>query len=409
MGSFVLRKGRPRADGRVTVTFSGYIDGKRIYHGTGISVRPEDWDVKKQQVRRTDPNYAQVNATLSKFLARFATEVATIESVDAQQIELVRKGLSRRRTNEKNGPAKLATQSFWSMFAQCLKVKETELAERTIAKYQTLERLLSKFEVGYGNLTFTSMDHDFYDAFKKFLLQKRKLTNNSVGKYISTLKTFLAWAEERGAKLSSHYRKFKVDEEDVEVIALTWDEFQKIASADLTNNTRLERVRDLFVFSCYTGARFGDVQALHPDDVKENTWHLRMRKTKSEIQIHLIQPAIDILKKYMKDGGKMPEISSQRMNDYLKELGKMLCIDEPVKTIRYRGAKRIEDRGPKWEFLSSHVARRSFVTLSLERGMRPETVMSITGHRSFKTMKKYIAMSDARVQHELKQAWETDE
>ncbi|MBK7186918.1 MAG: hypothetical protein IPH85_13560 [Ignavibacteria bacterium] len=93
-----------------------------------------------------------------------------------------------------------------------------------------------------------------------------KLTNNTIGKYVSTFKTFLSWTEERGAPVHSAFRKFKVDEEEVEVVALTWDEVQLLANVDLTENPRLDRVRDLFLLECYTGARFGDIQGLqrHP-------------------------------------------------------------------------------------------------------------------------------------------------
>jgi hypothetical protein len=93
------------------------------------------------------------------------------------------------------------------------------------------------------------------------------------------------------------------------------------------------------------------------------------------------------------------------MNDYLKELGQLAEITEPVRIVRYQGVKRVEDRGPKWQFLSSHVARKTFVTISLERGMRPEVVMSVTGYISFKTMKKYIALTDQARREEITKVW----
>lgn len=80
-------------------------------------------------------------------------------------------------------------------------------------------------------------------------------------------------------------------------------------------------------------------------------------------------------------------------------------IPQAVALVRYQDAKRVEDRGPKWQLLSSHVARRTFVTISLERGMRPKVVMSITGHRSFKTMKKYIALTEQSRREALNAVW----
>ncbi|RPI65780.1 MAG: hypothetical protein EHM43_03300 [Ignavibacteriae bacterium] len=129
--------------------------------------------------------------------------------------------------------------------------------------------------------------HDFYDAFK----------------------TFLSWAKDRGAAIPKDYRKFKVDEEDVEVVVLTWAELERIQHLNVSDHPRLNRIRDLFLFACYTGAQFGDVQKLNFDDVRFTVRHLRMDKTRSKTRIHLIPQAVAL--------------------------------------VRYQDAKRVEDRGPK--------------------------------------------------------------
>jgi len=119
----------------------------------------------------------------------------------------------------------------------------------------------------------------------------------------------------------------------------------------------------------------------------------------------LNQHARRVLDTYRLDGKGLPKISSQKMNDYLKELGKLVGLDAPVRIVRYRGSEKVEERGPKWEFLSSHVARRTFVTLSLERGMRAEVLMSFTGHKSHKTMKRYIALTETVRKEEMEKVW----
>jgi integrase len=403
MSRFILRTGRPRKDGKVTLTFNGYVHGHRIFCGTGLAVKPADWDDFRQQVRRNDPNYAHINARLRDIQARFDHEIATLVVVDTATIERLRREFSRKGEDIASEPVEVEL-TFWSGYDAFIQSKATDRGERTIAKYKTLRTILHEFEGGFGRLTFQSMTLDFYDAFKRFLIKKRGLTNNTIGKYVSTLKTYLSWAEDRGVAVLKDYRKFKVDEEDVEVVALTMDEVNRLEGLGLSEHPRLDRVRDLFLFACYTGARFGDVQKLHMDDIRGAAWFLRMGKTRSETRIPLIPQAVAILKKYNKDG-RMPKISSQRMNDYLKELGQLAEITEPVRIVRYQGAKRVEDRGPKWQFLSSHVARKTFVTISLERGMRPEVVMSVTGHSSFKTMKKYIALTDQARREEITKVW----
>jgi len=404
MSRFILRTNRPKKDGRVTLTFNGYVHGIRVFHGTGISVRPEDWDELRQQVKRSDAGYSHKNIQLREIDRRFEAEAHLQKSSSGMvDVDALKRAISGKMLD--GTPIVEPVKSFWEYYSEFLTSKRNERGERTIAKYKTLETLLLEAAKGKGAVKFENLDHSFYDKFKNHLLRKRKHTNNTVGKYVSTLKTFLAWAEERGAPVHPSYRRFKVDEEDVEVVALTWEELQLIIDVDLSAQPRLDKVRDLFLFACYTGARFSDVQSIIKDDIHDGTWHLRTLKTKSEIRIHLTPRAMEILQKYQARNEWLPRISSQRMNDYLKEIGKIVGLIEPVRIVRYQGAKRIEDRGPKWEYLTSHVARRTFVTLSLEKGMRPEVVMSITGHRSFKTMKKYIALNENGRREDMNNAW----
>ncbi|RZK18616.1 MAG: site-specific integrase, partial [Flavobacterium sp.] len=97
--------------------------------------------------------------------------------------------------------------------------------------------------------------------------------------------------------------------------------------------------------------------------------------------------------------------SNQKMNDYIKDIGMQAGIDSPVILTKYKGATKIEKSEPKFKFLSSHSARRTFVTLSLEKGMRPEVVMSITGHKDYATFKKYIKLTENVKLAEMNNAW----
>ena len=106
-----------------------------------------------------------------------------------------------------------------------------------------------------------------------------------------------------------------------------------------------------------------------------------------------------------RNGNQLPVISNQKFNTYLKELGQLAGIDEPTTITRYKGVEEIVEVGPKYQFLSFHDARRTFVTLSLEKGMRHEILMSFTGHKHYKTLKKYIKLTDSVKATEMRAAW----
>lgn len=402
-------KNRANTLGRVPIMMSVHEGGKRIWLGSGVTVKPKDWDSLKQLVKRTDPDFARLNVRLRERVGEVEQEIIKRQTIDTEGFRLdeLQHDMSRRPKTEVDAVVQQqpASFEFFDVFEQFKKHRDGHIADRTIAKYNTVIQLLHDFEKRKGPLTFQKIDQDFGPAFARFLMTKKHHTNNTVGKYMSALKTFLSWSEDRGAPLTSHYRKYSVPEEDVEVISLTAEELNTVINADITQEN-LKNVRDLFLFGCFTGARWSDISNCHPDDIRDGVWHLRMHKTRSPVQIHLNTMAKDILHKYQKDGKWLPQqISHIHVNRLLKELGKEIGLDAPVRITRYRGTEPDEKRGPKWQFLSTHMARKTFVTLSLERGMRPEVLMSFTGHRSFKTMKRYIAHTEKSRKEEMDRVW----
>ena len=218
--------------------------------------------------------------------------------------------------------------------------------------------------------------------------------NNTVGKYISALKTFMRWAAKRGYHENYIFEQFKAYREEADVVYLTDEELTTLYELDLSNRTSLEQVRDVFCLGCYTGLRFSDIAALRPENIVKGEIHLTTYKTKQVLSIPLTLKATEIIKKYIDSPSFLPIISNQKTNDYLKVLGEIAGIDEPIIKTRFRGAERVEETHPKHQLLTTHTARRTFITLSLEKGMRAETVMKISGHKDYKTFKKYIAISE---------------
>ena len=163
----------------------------------------------------------------------------------------------------------------------------------------------------------------------------------------------------------------------------------KIKNLDLSKNPRLERVRDLFCFCVFTGQRWSDVISFSKDDLQDNTWEFESKKTKELMKILLkgfIAQSLDILEKY---NYVLPRISQQNFNIVIKEVGKKAEIKSRVKIRRYSGNKLIEISKPKYKFMTSHMGRRTFVTILLQKGVPATTIMKLTGHKDLKTLMKY--------------------
>ncbi len=252
------------------------------------------------------------------------------------------------------------------------------------------------FEFAFEDLTLS-----FYDAFCEYLITKKQLSNNTIGRIIKILKTYLNWTFENDYQSNLEYKKFKIIEEKIEIIYLTDKELKTIFSLDISYEP-LARARDLFCFGCFTGLRFSDVSEIGKSNIEDDAIQIRTQKTKDLLSIPLLPQAKQILEKY---DYQLPILSNQKLNKHLKTLGAKAKIDQLISIQRYRGASRIDKKIPKHDLITTHTARRTFITLSLEKGIRPEVVMSITGHKDFKSFSAYIKIVDTVKKDELLKAW----
>lgn len=137
------------------------------------------------------------------------------------------------------------------------------------------------------------------------------------------------------------------------------------SSKSASNKQALERVRDIFLFQCFTGLRYSDVFNLRRSDIKGDHIEVTTVKTSDSLIIELNNHSKAILDKYkdvaFEDDKVLPVITNQKMNDYLKELAEMAGIDEPVRQTYYKGNERIDDVTPKYALLGTHAGRRTFI------------------------------------------------
>jgi len=226
-----------------------------------------------------------------------------------------------------------------------------------------------------------------------------------IRKLFKMLNTFLNWAYDRNYHQNLTFKKFNLKEEDIAVTILMPQELEQLISLDLSNNERLEKVRDIFVFQCYTGQRYSDIQKLDFSDIKKGIWYLKTQKTKDDLNIPIFGQALKVYNKYKEKYSKLPTISNQNANDYIKEICKLAGIDTPYKKINYVGSKIIEKKEPKYNFITTHIARKTFISLSIHNKMLPDTIMKITGHKKYEVFKKYEKLMDSFVNSEMERVW----
>lgn len=193
--------------------------------------------------------------------------------------------------------------------------------------------------------------------------------------------------------------KAKLKSTEKEVIFLTADEIKKLMEYEIpANKQHLDRVRDAFLFCCYSGLRHSDLYNLRRSDVHEDYISITTVKTAHSLRIELNDMTRAILDKYkdipFKDDKALPVLTNQKMNDYIKVLCEMAGIDTPVRITYYKGNERFDTVYPKHQLIGTHAGRRTFICTALSLNIPPDVIMKWTGHRSYKSMMPYIAIAD---------------
>jgi hypothetical protein len=296
------------------------------------------------------------------------------------------------------------------------KAKEGSVKKCTINVINAMKAHLKLFEK-YRNetITFDSFDAQFYEDFVFYLTYevpqvRRKevlkgLKVNSVGKTIKHLKSFLKDRMRKKIIPFMDLSAFKVMEEEVDAVYLSWKELSSIYHLDLSSQPQLEKYRDLFVLGCLTGFRFSDYSDIKPEEVRDGMLYVNQTKTLSTVVVPLKKDARHILiEKY---NMQMPQVSNVNFNCYIKEVARLAGIDEQIKITHKRGNRVIEEIKPKYAWVTSHTCRRSFCTNEYLEGTPVNLIMAISGHKTEKAFRRYIKADQVQKAHMIKKLWDS--
>lgn len=446
---FWLRTDRANKDGTAPVHLVYQIKGERKYYSLpNVRLLSVNWDADEQKaVFREKKSAKAMDPKIDPSLLLIANDIAEINSKLAKTLKNI-SNIEKRfelddvafnctmvieRLKEIDNPrVKRDEPSVNIADFIDLYIKETMAQRRgTLKEYISVRNHIRRFEVSKKQkLTFDSIDVSQFKSFHNFLLEPYdmvtktgkkstvQINNITTAKLLSTLKTLLRRAEdEYDLPVNPKYKKFKNPhprhDSEFEVIALTQDELDAVTGLDLAVNKRLDQARDIFVFSCHTGLRYSDLRQLRREHIK-NDFFIRMassEKNSKKIEVPLTPVAHAIIQKYAERLMPLPTsatgqiMSSQKLNQYLKEIGELAGIDTPIEVVREFGIEKRGETFKKYELLSIHVGRKTFTSLSLEKGIPLQDVMSLTTHSSFKAVKRYINVTREQKKAQVAKAW----
>lgn len=367
---------------------------------TNIKVNANSWSAKSQSVIRGKSNdYYKINQMLIAQKEVVTSIISELSLKGKFQLVEIKQIYAKR-----NSPV---TLGFFDIFDDFLSIKVKKLTRNGIKDFKTLKTHLINFEKSRKNkITLSEIDNSFFEKFEVFLSRlkitvkkkdsdeviTKEYADSTISKNLQTLRIFLNYQLDKGMPVNQAYKKFKIKSKSkVALVTLEADEYKLLLTP--VENERLENVRKLFVLQCSTGLRFSDMIKIQKNHVRNNTIYLNATKTRQKLQIPLNANSLEILQGCNFNTSTIA-ISNQKYNDYIKELCELVGINQPIMKIIYRGNKEVQEPLLKHEIMSSHHGRRFFITQNLINGIRPEVIMSMTGHSDFRSFEKYIAVTD---------------
>ena len=390
---------------RMRVNFAS----KRIEFTTGYRIDAIKWDADKQRVKNSCSNKlkqsaSEINASLLEYYTEIQSIFKRFEVEDVmptpEQIKEAFNALHKPVSEEPKPKKEALPCDFFQVFDDFVEDcgRQNNWTDSTFEKFAAVKNHLTNFREG---LTFEFFDERGLNDYVGYLRDVKEMRNTTIGKQLSFLKWFLRWAFKKGVHQNNAYDSYKpkLKSTQKKIIFLTWDELNRLREFKIPSNKQtLERVRDVFLFQCFTGLRYSDVFNLRRSDIKGDHIEVTTVKTSDSLIIELNNHSKAILDKYkdvaFENDKVLPVITNQKMNDYLKELAEMAGIDEPVRQTYYKGNERIDDVTPKYALLGTHAGRRTFICNALALGIPPQVVMKWTGHSDYKAMKPYIDIAD---------------
>lgn len=379
----------------IKVEYSNGIEKVRI--NTGVKVHEKYWDTQSRLIKANGAaNVGETNAMLKKVVANLAEQVQTLFIA-----------------NGNIWPSKAQLEAFQATKATevaqaaiCLTTElETFVANNpawkpaTVKNFTTLKNNIFAYQ-NYKKCKWyaTTLTTDEIRAFQHWCLATYGYNNATLGKRVQKLRQLLQHLE---TPMIKGKIKPLFDQKLYDPIVLHQSEIEAIRRLDLSGNKRLERVRDLQMLMIFTGLRYSDMCQLQSEHIKLKTGQISIEqvKTEQEVSIPIFGPVAAVLGKYTDENGvlNLPTISGQKLNDYIREVCQLVPeLQYMVKVKSKVKSEIITEKFPKWELITCHTSRRSFVSLCLDLGYTTKKVMSWSGHKTLSAFQRYVGRSEAQ-------------
>ncbi|MDD2382144.1 MAG: site-specific integrase [Mariniphaga sp.] len=392
---FFIKKSKPSVNGKVPIYFRIRCRSQVVEVATGRGINQREWD---KLLRRSNAKTEEA-AILNNFLDDIENEIRRyinylIENGEDVNVFVLKKKLKGETENHK---------MLLHVFQENNELIKQELgykySQSTVNQYEvTYKRLKEFIRKRYlrNDMEIDKLDISFIRNFDIYLRTKYQLKANTIAKCLKQLNKVVRYAIDLRYVNMNPFAGYKITYNKTDRGYLTPAELLRLEETDL-NSRRLDRVRDVFVFVCYTGLAYKDLERFNKSFIQKGidgrNWLIFKRaKTDIEARIPILPKAQAILDKYCNDTEciirrkMLPVLSNQRMNSYLQEIAPLCDIEKRV---------------------TMHIGRHTFATtVTLVNGVPIETVQKMLGHQDLSTTQIYARIIDEKISQDMNSLFE---
>lgn len=384
---FYLRTNHVNKDGTCAIMVRVTVNSERVVFSTKLSADPDKWDAKANRVYGKSKSDRELNRTLDDMSSSIRSHYYELEryeaSVTAEKVRNSFLGITARTES--------LMQLFREYMDECASLAGISKSKATVQKYDRCYRRVQEFLKAKYNLSdipLVEIGHKFITDLECYLRTVSQCNENTTAKFLQTFKMIIIRARNNGYIKGDPFSNYRIRLKRVDRGYLTEEELSAIMGKEFATK-RLSQVRDIFIFSCYTGLAYIDIKELTADNIRTsfdgNQWIMTHRhKTETPVNVPLLDIPKQLVTKYRgttKDGKLLPVLSNQKMNAYLKEIATLCGIDKNI---------------------TFHLARHTFATtITLSQGVPIESVSKMLGHTNIQTTQIYARITNDKISRDM--------
>ncbi len=385
--------------------------GSRLQIYTKKRIEPKFWQKNKQEVncRKLKSGCLEINTWLSELKKEINLKCIQLETsskrITKPDLQKILNQFSVRKST------KTIFSELMELFLDEHQTRSgNPLKLGSKKKYRVLVHNLNSF-CEYKNISpnVDNISTQFFKDFVKYLRSELQHIDNTIVKAIKGCKTFFGFLAKKDLITPIDFSWFKTTEKEGEIYTLSIDEVLMIQNKDFKSQ-KLNDTRDVFCFQCWTGQRISDIIKIRWDEIrinekKERVWNIISTKGEIRVSIPIIEYADKIISKYESDPKPLPLRNSSKINENLKMIGLRVGLTRKVRKTKYINGELNIEYIPFYKVLSTHVARKSFITNSLILDIPERIVRSISKHKDEKSFRRYVKYSEEFKNNKIREAF----